>query len=311
MKIVALVPGGVRDQLQVFPTLDTLKTVYPNAEIDVVIEPGAMSAYRISKSVSDTIAFAYGNNNSPADWANLLGVLRDRTYDIALVFRPAWGLGFLLWLTGIPLRVAFGSGSGGLFYTKTVPFAASQYAPAAYHDLLTALDVSTPSPHLAISLSKRDLDWADAEQKRLGIGGGGYVLLHNDATEPYPVESWKAIIQDFQQKQPTLPLMMIQDEQNGATVAAIAQAEPAIKISAPPDLGKLAAMVAGANLVLCTDGIPMQLAVALQVYTLGLFGATNPALALPASDKYLPIQAPNSNLAELPPQTVMQKVWGG
>jgi len=47
MRILALVLGGTGDQLLFFPTLDTLKQQYPKAEIDVVVEPRAMAAYRI------------------------------------------------------------------------------------------------------------------------------------------------------------------------------------------------------------------------------------------------------------------------
>ncbi|HEY9659496.1 MAG TPA: lipopolysaccharide heptosyltransferase family protein, partial [Allocoleopsis sp.] len=96
MRVVALVPGGVGDQILFFPTLDSLKQNYPEVEIDVVVEPRSKSAYRVSKSVSDVIAFDYEDRNSPADWANLLGVLRDRDYSAAITTRSTWGIGLLL-----------------------------------------------------------------------------------------------------------------------------------------------------------------------------------------------------------------------
>ncbi len=309
MKIVALVPGTIADQIPVFPSLDDLKQTYPNAEIDVVVEPGAMGAYRLSKAVNSTIAFTFGGNNSPADWANLLGVLRDRYYDMALLMRPAWGVGLLLWLSGTPVRAGFGKSS--LFFTNTLPFKADQYAPAAYHDLLTAIGASPDCPDLAISIPKRDLDWADGEKKRLGIGGSGYVLMHDASNPGYPAEHWRAIAQDFQQKQPGLPVVWVQDDANEALTSTLSQALPDLKVTTPSDLGKLAAMIAGANLLLCTEGVAVQLAIALQVYTLCLFDSGDPSHTMPSSDKFLPIQANTGNLSDIPPQMVLQKVWGG
>jgi len=64
------------------------------------------------------------------------------------------------------------------------------------------------------------------------------------------------------------------------TVAVLSQHQGDI-----PDTGKLAAMIAGANLILCTDGAPMHLAVAVQTYTIALFGPTEPQKLLPASDR--------------------------
>ena len=41
MRILALVPGGIGDQILFFPTLENLKTQYPNSTIDVMVEPRA------------------------------------------------------------------------------------------------------------------------------------------------------------------------------------------------------------------------------------------------------------------------------
>jgi ADP-heptose:LPS heptosyltransferase len=48
MRIVALVPGGIGDQILFFPTLDNLKRSLPSAHIDVVTEPRSKAAYQVS-----------------------------------------------------------------------------------------------------------------------------------------------------------------------------------------------------------------------------------------------------------------------
>jgi len=306
MRVVALVPGGIEQQLLFFPTLDDLKQNYPNAEIDVVVEPSAKAAYRVSRSVNDVLTFDFQDRNSPADWANLLGILRDHDYE-AVLSSGGLGIGLLLWLTGIPTRIGFGNHGGGFFLTNPVPQKNEQYAAHAYHDLLQGLGISSPCPNLALRIPKVDQDWAQAERKRLGLEG--YVLV--DATSNYPVESWQQIIQDLQQKQPEIPVLLIQSEENREFVAKLSQNCPGLKVSNPKDVGKLAALIAGANLMICTEGVPMHLAVALEVYTLALVAGTDPVKLLPSQDKFLGIQSSTNRLADITPEQVLQKVWGG
>lgn len=63
--------------------------------------------------------------------------------------------------------------------------------------------------------------------------------------------------------------------------------------------------------MLCTDSAPMHLSVAVQTYTIALFGDTEPAKLLPKSDKFLAIKSPNGRIADISPNIVLQKVWGG
>jgi ADP-heptose:LPS heptosyltransferase len=313
MRIVALVPGGIGDQILFFPTLESLKRSYPDAEIDVVVELRAKAAYRLSRSVSDVLTFDYTDRNSPADWANLLGVMRDRYYTVALYTGKGWGVELLLWLTGIPTRIGYANSGGKMFLTTAVPAKTSQYQAETYHDLLQGVDITTPTPELALSLSKSDLDWAESEQKRLNIKGSGYVLIHENSSTleaAYPIDRWQSIIQSFRQQQPDLPLVIVQTSENSSWVASLTQIFPDLKVAKTPDLGKLAALIAGANLMLCTEGVSMQIAVALQVYTLALFGSASPTALLPTSDKFAAISSPTGKLADIPPEQVLAKVWG-
>jgi ADP-heptose:LPS heptosyltransferase len=316
MRVVALVPGGIDEQLLFFPTLDNLKRSYPNAEIDVVVEPRAKAAYRVSKTVSEVILFDFQDRSSPADWANLLGVVRDRYYEAALSTRPSWGIGLLLWLSGVPVRISYAPSGATYFFTNSIPLKPEQPLTQTYHDLLQGLNITTSPPDLTLSVPTSDIDWAEMQQKRLGVKGAGYVLLYPGTSflakgeTAYPIASWQAIIQDFQQKQPDLPLVVVQGGNDQEAITTLTQAFPTLKVTQPVDIGKLAALVAGANLVLAPNGVVSLVAIALQVYTLALFGTTQSTRFLPSSDKFAGLQSPTGKLADLPPSQVLQKVWG-
>lgn len=318
MRIIALVPGGIGDQILFFPTLDDLKRYYPDAQIDVVVEPRSKGAYRVCKSVEDVIQFDFKDRNSLADWANLVGNIRDRECDVIISLGQRWLVGLLMWLSGIPRRVGY-KGEGTIFLTNAVTLKTEQYAAAMYHDLLQGLSINSPCPELVVNVPKPDIDWAETEQKRLGIQDG-YILIHGGSSQLaqdkgidkiYPVKKWKQIIQDFQQRQPDLSIVVIQGPEDEQWVQELLQLCPNVKVTSPSDVGKLAAMIASANLMLCTDSAPMHLAVAVQTYTVALFGPTEPKKLLPQSDRFIAIKSPSTKMADISPQAVLERVWGG
>ncbi|BAY25496.1 family 9 glycosyl transferase [Calothrix sp. NIES-2100] len=313
MRVVALVPGGEAEQILLFPTLDDLKRYYPNAQIDVVVEPRSKAAYRVSKSINEVVAFDYRDRNSLADWSNLVGIIRDREYDVAITVGRSWLVGLLLWLTGIPTRIGY-QGKGAVFLTKTLAFQPSQYLPKVYHDLLQPFGIESPCPELAVNLPKPDIEWAQKEQKRLGVNETGYVLIDPASTQSsqiYPAKNWQKIIQEFQQKQPDLPVVIVQKPEDEQIVRSLLESCHHLKVTSPDNIGKLAAMIGGASLLLTTDSVTLQLSVAVQTYTIALFGATDPAPLLPQSEKFLAIKSSTGALADISPQVVLEKLWGG
>jgi ADP-heptose:LPS heptosyltransferase len=316
MRVLALVPGGIGDQLLFFPTLDDLKQTYPQAQIDVVVEPRAKVAYQVSASVNRVLTFDFKGRNGPADWINLLGVGRDQQYDYGLSLGSRQSIGLLLWLMGIPHRIGFTKGKGNFWLTDSIPLKPEQYAAAMYHDLLQGFEIDRPCPPMKIQVANRDLQWAEGERQRLGINA--YVLIHGGSSQLarqkginkiYPVSSWQQVIQNIQQKQPDLPVVLVQGPEDQEWVEAMQQLCPDLRVTQPDDIGKLAAMIAGASLMLCTDSGPMHLGVAVQTYLIALFGPTDPAKLLPADPRFTGIKSPTGQIADIPPEKILEQVW--
>ena len=319
MHVLALVPGGISDQLLFFPTLEHLKLAFPSAEISVVVEPTAAAAYRVSKVVEAIIPYSFGRNNSPADWANLLGVVRDREYEVVITATQNWSLGLLLWLSGIPTRIGYSGSASELFFTATVPLKTEQYQAFQYHDLISPLEPLGPCPEPSINVPQSDIAWVDSRVQTQGIGEQGYVLMYPGPADgapddAYPVDKWIAIIQDFQKRQPGLPLVLLQQPETVTAIQAITQKFSNLKVIRPDNLGQVAALVAGANLLLASDSYVSELGIALSVFTLALFGSNHPERRLPpvneTEQRFLGVASDSQKLADIPVDTVLKKVWG-
>ncbi|ELS01649.1 ADP-heptose:LPS heptosyltransferase [Xenococcus sp. PCC 7305] len=308
MRILALIPGGIDAQINFFPTLETLQSTYPNAKIDVLVEPRAKKAYRVCKYVNDVLLFDYQDRNSMADYLNLLGIIRDREYEAALSFGTPWTVSSLLWLNGIPIRIGDRSRNPWLF-SKTIPLQKDQYAAEMYHSSLAGLDIQANCPQVKINVPQEDIAWVESRQKGLGIRDG-YILLHS-TDESYPAKNWKSIITDIQAKQSEIPIVLLQDQQNGEWVTQMLESHPQLKVSAPSDVGKSAAIIAGANLFLSTDSVSISLAVAVGTYTIALFNSTSDSKKMlpPVSEKYVNIPSSTGKIADIAPNTVLEKLW--
>ncbi|MTJ10325.1 glycosyltransferase family 9 protein [Anabaena sp. UHCC 0204] len=313
MRVVALVPGSIDNQILFFATLDDLKRYYPHAQIDVIVEPQSKAAYKISKSVHDVLTFDYKDRNSLADWGNLVGMIRDREYDVAIIVGQSWLIGLLMWLTGIPTRIGY-QGQGAVFLTNSITAKLSQYVAKTYHDLLKPLKIDTPCPALSVNVPKVDIEWAQAEQKRLGVNETGFILINGGGTTletTYTVESWQQIIEACQQKQPDLPVVVIKEANNEVFVRSLLECCHNLKVTSPDDIGKLTAIIGGASLMLSVENNLLQLAIAVETYTIVLLNSTEAEKLLPTSEKVLAVTSPTGKITDISPQTVLEKIWGG
>ncbi|MBD2118605.1 MULTISPECIES: glycosyltransferase family 9 protein [Microcystis] len=319
MRILTLVPGGISDQLLFFPTLETLRQTYPQSSIDVLVEPRAKAAYRLCPQVREVLLFDYRDQYGLADYLNILGVIRDREYEIAISLTNRPAINLLLWLNGVPNRIGY-ENNGSWFLSEQVPRPTEGYLADNYHALVKGLKIAPPCPPLKLTLNRDDIDWAQMEQQRLNIKDSGYILLYAGGSDlsisqgletVYPLESWLEIIQGIRHQQPDLPIVAIQGELDEDWVLALKAMDNNLKVSRTADIGKMAAMIAGANLLLATESVPLQLAVAVGTYTLSLLVPSLPKRVLPSrGELHRYIEANTGKVADITPETVLKKIWG-
>jgi ADP-heptose:LPS heptosyltransferase len=201
-----------------------------------------------------------------------------------------------------------------------IPLQNEQYAATMYHDLVRGFGITSPCPPVKLALAKSDLNWANNEQQRLQVKDSGYILLHGGASQLsvkqgmvkiYPPESWVKVLQEVRAKLPNLPIVVVRGPEDGAFVQSLIAQLPDLRVVAPPDIGKLAAMIAAANVFLCTDSAPMHLGVAVGVNLVALFGPTDPAKLLPNEPNRIKFIKPpaGQSIAAISPEAVLAKLW--
>ena len=314
MRVLALVPGDLGNQILFFPTLETIKQQYPQAAIDVLVEPRSKKAYRVCKNVDDVLVFDFQDRNSFADYLNLLGTVRDREYDALISLKTSWRIKLLLWLNGIPTRIGYQDDTT-LYLSNPVVRKTEQYRAEMYHDLVTGLGIQAPCPPVAVNVPKEDISWAESEQQRRDMAEG-YIVLSDEAADPaataaYPLASWQKIIADIEQRQTGLSIVLLQTSRNQDWVTNLVTANGNLKAICPPDVGKAAALIAGSNLVLASSNIVMQLAVATDAYTFALVSDRDRHAVPDRQENCTAVASSTDKLADIEPETVIQQLWQG
>ena len=309
MRVLALVPGEMETQLSFFPAISQIKNSFANAEVSVVAPPGATAIYQLSKGVAEVVPYNFAAPNSPADWANLLGIVRDREFDVALTLTQSWSIALLLWLSGVPTRLGYGGAANDLLLTATVPHHAET---GQYSDLLGLIDITGAPPALSVNVPRSDLTTVESMRQGAGLEDG-YVLLYPGPTTSgttSPTESWIAILNDFRQRQPGLPLALLQTSEASSQAAELVSAVPELKVLRPETPGQTAAIVAAANLLVGVAGYPLGLAIALGVYAVGLLSeGDGPLPSSSESDRLIALTSATGTLSDISPDQVLKKIW--
>ncbi len=203
MQVLALLPGGEEDQLQALPALAALEKQLP-AQLQVVCPAGAAGIWTLLPGVQHCIPFAFGQRWSLADWANLLGSVRELDVQVSLNLSTDWSVDLLLSLSRIPIRVA----SGGFSLTEQVQ-RPTGWRSQGLEAWLKPLGVRFDANAYRLPLAKKVL--MDAREA-LPAGDGPLLLLAPGPSQGWTPEQWREFGAITRQEIPSVRLLWLSQE---------------------------------------------------------------------------------------------------
>ena len=283
MQVLALLPGGEEDQLQALPAMAALAE-QQSAQLYMVCPARAEPIWTLLPAVEHCIPFAFDQRWSLADWANLLGNVRESDVQVSLNLSTDWSIDLLLSLSHIPMRVA----SGGFSATERVeqPPGWRGQALAAW---LQPLGVHCDADAYRLPLPQVALTEARAA---LPQGNGPALLLAPGAVVGgWSPEDWRELVAAVVQAVPSVRLLWLAGE--GEAPAGVQHCRAATVLAE-------AAAVASVDVVLTDEPRLAQLAV-LTGTALVAAGMEDPR-RLPRRDVIKPLPP----LSQLRPRDVLQ-----
>ena len=231
MRVLALSPGPLAQQLDRLPALVSL-CEQVGATLQVACAPACRGAWDLVPQVEKILPFDFEAAPTLADWANLLGCVREPDFQVCLNFAEGRQVNLMLSMSHIPTRIA----SSGFSSTEIVS-PGEGWCAQRLASVLKPLGCDLDADRFRLALSSTDLDAARAEQP----AGKGPMLLLAPAgsTVDWPEQRWRSLPEAIAQRLKGLRTLQLNpDLPINRRAAAVASAD--VVLSSCPVSQKLA-----------------------------------------------------------------------
>jgi heptosyltransferase-2 len=234
----------------------------------------------------------------------LLLLMRRQKYDAVFDFTLSRKSGLFFKLAGIPRRVGLDYKKRGAFLTDRIPFTGfeARHVIEYYLDLLKYVGVAASVKEMQLVPDENMLEWASAYLREKGIEGKRLVVIIPGGGASWGRQASRKRWEDAGFSKAAdilarhgLKIAFLGDpsEKYLCSSAADRMTEKPVFIENALTLKQYIALLSQCALVLCNDGGPLHVAVALGVKTVSIFGPVDDKVygPYPASDRHKVITA--------------------
>lgn len=299
-KILIRAPNWIGDAVLCLPSIEKLKSVYPQAEITVLAKPWVSAVFFNNPVIKRIVDYdKEGRHSGIAGRWRLIKDIKGYGFDMAVLFQNAFEAALIAFLARIPIRVGYARDLRGLFLSHPVKFDSNikKAHQVFYYLNIAGKDYShrpsAGSNQPKIYLTEEEKDWADDFLNKRDIGEKIIVGMAPGASYG-PAKRWMAerfsavagrLLNDYSAK---LVLFGGKDDREicNAVLDGLSGINPAGEI----DLRKSIALMGRCNLFITNDSGPMHIAASLGIPTVAIFGSTDPKLTGPIGDNVMVIK---------------------
>ncbi|MBI4000662.1 MAG: lipopolysaccharide heptosyltransferase II [Nitrospira defluvii] len=290
-RIVVRGPNWLGDAVMCEPALSQVRTMFPHAEITLLVKPAIADLLAQHPAVNRTLVYDDRGRHAglTGKWT-LAGVLRRHRFDLAILFQNAFEAALISFLAGIPRRFGYATDGRSLFLTDPVSVPArngQRHQVEYYWDLLRPLGGHGPAPAPRLFVTPEE---SAAITKRLadaGIGASDLVIGVNPGSTYGHAKRWlpdryaevvNRVLKDMQAQAGVRVGVAILgakgEEQLGQAIAKQIKTRTVV-CSGQTTVRELMALVKRCQLFLTNDTGPMHVAAAFNVPLVAVFGPTD------------------------------------
>jgi lipopolysaccharide heptosyltransferase II len=328
-RILLIRPDHLGDVLLTTPALAEVRRTFPEAHITYLVGPWSREVVARNPNIDEVQTCAFPGLRREAQGAlepyrllwRMAGRLHRQQYDLAIVMRPeSWWSVWLVYLAGVPLRLGHAHALQTRFLTLALPVQPYEHATsqnlrlartAAFLWTGTAptKEAAPGEPPLEFVPTDEEWAWVRGRLAEAGITEKDTVLVIHPGTGA-SVKLWGAgfwaqvadtITQTYGAR---IVLTGAEGERTLVEEVASQMRAPVLALIGETDVGKLAALLGRAALVLGVDNGPLHLATAQGTPTVRIYGPTDPRIfgpwGPPATQKVVQAKRPCPGCAVIP-----------
>ena len=225
MRVLALSPGSLEDQLDRLPALADICQKL-NASLQVACDPQQAAPWKLLPCLEKLLPFSFEANPTLADWANLLGCVREPDFQVCINFAEGQQVNLMLSMSHIPKRLS----AQGFSCTDRVSVGPG-WAAQRLNPFLQALGLELEADHFRLPLASEVLDEA---REALPKGDGPLLLLSpSGRDDDWPAPEWHKLPETIKSRLPALRSMVLPAELSLAKRAALVACADVVLSSCP------------------------------------------------------------------------------
>ena len=201
MRVLALSPGSLEDQLDRLPALADICQKL-NASLQVACDPQQAAPWKLLPCLDKLLPFSFEANPTLADWANLLGCVREPDFQICINFAEGQQVNLMLSMSHIPKRLAV----EGFACTDQVNVGPG-WTAQRLNPFLQALGLDLEADQFRLPLAAEALEEA---REALPSGDGPLLLLSPSGQgDDWPAAEWHKLPETIKSRLPALRSMVL------------------------------------------------------------------------------------------------------
>ena len=294
-KVLIINTFGVGDVLFTTPLISNLKANYPDLTIGYVCNRRTATLLESNAKVNRIYVYERDEFNEVyrhskiafiRKFRKFLKEIKDEKFDLVLDVSLSRGTGFLTWMIGIKHRIGFNYKNRSIFLNQRIPLKGyeGKHVVEYYLGLLEELGGTVSSKDLELTLSERDLEWANEfllSNQAISNGnpviglvpGGGASWGKESSYKRWPAEKYAKLADKLIEKFSAATILMGDKSELGlCEEVSEAMSHQPIMTCGETTINQFAALAQKCSLMIVNDGGPLHVAVAAGVQTVSVFG---------------------------------------
>jgi heptosyltransferase-2 len=272
-------PNWVGDAVLAIPAMKAIRQRFPEAEITLLVRPWVAGVFTSAPFIDKV--WSEPRPTGLGDWMRLTRSIREKRFDLAILFPNSFESAVMVFLGRVPQRVGYSTDGRGWMLTQALrPGTEKRHQVHYYLELASAVSAAVDHPSIEIEANTEEKSQARKLLASTGIAPNRRFLVLNPGAAYGSAKRWGearfAEAGDALASELAIDVVIIGSEKERSIaerVQGLMRNRVAV-LNGKTSLETLMGVISESTLVLTNDSGPMHIAAALGVPTVAVFGPT-------------------------------------
>lgn len=280
----------IGDAVLTTPAISSLRRNFPEAKISILAKPWVSEIFKGNPDIDDVILY---EESGLGYRLRLIGDIRRRGFDMAVLFQNAFEAALIAFLSGIPIRLGYSTDGRGILLRPSITVRAEtkkKHHLEYYLDLLRDAGLSVEGISPVLNLDEVERAWAIDFLKRNGWDEGKRLIGINPGATYGRAKRWYperfAFLIDRLMGEGLTAIIFSGPGENPIVeeIKNRVGSKPILSVEGV-SVRELSSLIERCSIFISNDTGPMHLASALQVPVVAIFGSTDPNMTGPVGER--------------------------